>query len=153
MKKIFLFLCFFSLFNCAGYEPLFSTKKLSYYIESIENVNNDSITKKISKNLDNNKIKDINKKGYLLEISSIKNNVVTSRNSKGQVSTYEMTLDVNVKVFDNITNLLIGKLRLNKKFSYNNQVNKFDLNQYKKNIMKGMINKISEDITIKLQLL
>jgi|TARA_B110000977_G_C10699125_1_gene346629 outer membrane lipopolysaccharide assembly protein LptE/RlpB len=153
MKKIFLFLCFFSLFNCVGYEPLFSTKKLSYYIESIENVNNDSITKKISKNLDNNKIKKINKKGYMLEISSIKNNVVTSRNSKGQVSTYEMTLDVNVKVFDNITNLLIGKLRLNKKFSYNNQVNKFDLNQYKKNIMKGMINKISEDITIKLQLL
>ena len=116
MKKIFLFLCFFSLFNCVGYEPLFSTKKLSYYIESIENVNNDSITKKISKNLDNNKIKKINKKGYMLEISSIKNNVVTSRNSKGQVSTYEMTLDVNVKVFDNITNLLIGKLRLNKKF-------------------------------------
>jgi outer membrane lipopolysaccharide assembly protein LptE/RlpB len=153
MKKIFLFLCFFSLFNCVGYEPLFSTKKLSYYIESIENVNNDSITKKISKNLDNNKIKKINKKGYMLEISSIKNNVVTSRNSKGQVSTYEMTLDVNVKVFDNITNLLIGKLRLNKKSSYNNQVNKFDLNQYKKNIMKGMINKISEDITIKLQLL
>ena len=153
MKKIFLFLCFFSLFNCVGYEPLFSTKKLSYYIESIENVNNDSITKKISKNLDNKKTKNINKKGYLLEISSIKNNVVTSRNSKGQVSTYEMTLDVNVKVFDNITNLLIGKLRLNKKFSYNNQVNKFDLNQYKKNIMKGMINKISEDITIKLQLL
>jgi len=153
MKKIFLFLCFFSLFNCVGYEPLFSTKKLSYYIESIENVNNDSITKKISKNLDNNKIKKINKKGYMLEIASIKNNVVTSRNSKGQVSTYEMTLDVNVKVFDNITNLLIGKLRLNKKFSYNNQVNKFDLNQYKKNIMKGMINKISEDITIKLQLL
>ena len=153
MKKIFLFLCFFSLFNCVGYEPLFSTKKLSYYIVSIENVNNDSITKKISKNLDNNKIKKINKKGYMLEISSIKNNVVTSRNSKGQVSTYEMTLGVNVKVFDNNTNLLIDKLRFNKKFSYNNQVNKFNLNQYKKNIMKGMINKISEDITIKLQLL
>ncbi len=79
MKKIFLFLCFFSLFNCAGYEPLFSTKKLSYYIVSIENVNNDSITKKISKNLDNKKTKNINKKGYLLEISSIKNNVVTSK--------------------------------------------------------------------------
>ena len=153
MKKIFLFLCFFSLFSCVGYEPLFSTKKLSYYIESIENVNNDSITKKISKNLDNNKIKKNNKKGYMLEISSIKNNVVTSRNSKGQVSTYEMTLGVNVKVFDNNTNLLIDKLRFNKKFSYNNQVNKFDLNQYKKNIMKGMINKISEDIAIKLQLL
>jgi len=153
MKKIFLFLCFFSLFSCVGYEPLFSTKKLSYYIESIENVNNDSITKKISKNLDNNKIKKNNKKGYMLEISSIKNNVVTSRNSKGQVSTYEMTLGVNVKVFDNNTNLLIDKLRFNKKFSYNNQVNKFNLNQYKKNIMKGMINKISEDITIKLQLL
>ena len=153
MKKIFLFLCFFSLFNCVGYEPLFSTKKLSYYIESIENVNNDSITKKISKNLDNNKIKKNNKKGYMLEISSIKNNVVTSRNSKGQVSTYEMTVGVNVKVFDNNTNLLIDKLRFNKKFSYNNQVNKFNLNQYKKDIMKGMINKISEDITIKLQLL
>ena len=153
MKKIFLFLCFFSLFNCAGYEPLFSTKKLSYYIVSIENVNNDSLTKKISKNFDNNKIKNINKKGYLLEISSIKNNVVTSRNSKGQVSTYEMTLGVNVKVFDNNTNLLIDILKFNKTFNYNNRVNKFNLNQYKKDILQGMINKISEDITIKLQLL
>ena len=153
MKKIFLFLCFFSLFNCAGYEPLFSTKKLSYYIESIENVNNDSITKKVSKNLDNNKIKKNNKKGYMLEISSIKNNVVTSRNSKGQVSTYEMTVGVNVKVFDNNTNLLIDKLRFNKKFSYNNQANKFDLNQYKKDTLRGLINKVSEDIAIKLQLL
>ena len=153
MTKIFLFLCFFSLFKCAGYEPLFSTKKLTYYIESIENVNNDSITKKVSKNLDNNKIKEINKKGYILKISSIKNDVVTSRNSKGQVSTYEMNLSVDVKVFDNNTNLLIDSLKFNKKFSYNNQANKFNLNQYKEDTLRGLINKVSEDIVIKLQLL
>ena len=153
MKKIFFLLCLLGFYSCAGYAPIFSTENSSFYIGKIINTNDDKITKKISINLNNKKIKKINKKGYILEISSIKNNVVTSRNSKGQVSTYEMTLGVNVKVFDNNTNLLIDILKFNKTFNYNNRVNKFNLNQYKKDILKGMINKISEDITIKLQLL
>jgi len=96
MKKIFFYLCFFSIFGCAGYEPLFSTKNLSFYIEDIKNVNDDNITKKISKNIENNKLKGDNKIVYLLEIESGIINNISSKNSKGNPLTYNMILDVEV---------------------------------------------------------
>ena len=151
MKKIIFYLCFFTLFGCGGYEPLFSTKNLSFYIENIENVNNDSITKGISKNLNSNKIKTNDKKGYILKISSEKKENITSKNSKGEVVTYEMLIDIKVDVFYENKDFPFNTLKFNNNFIYNNQVNKFDLNQYKKEIEKNMIDKISQEIVIKLQ--
>ena len=151
MKKIIFYLCFFTLFGCAGYEPLFSTKNLSYYIVDIENVNSDNVTQKISKNLDNNRVKIDNKKGYLLKISSSKNSAVVSRDTKGQVTNYEMIVNVEVKVFNNNSLVPLNILQFNENFTYKNQTNKSNLNQYKINIMNNMINTISRDIIIKLQ--
>ena len=151
MKKIIFYLCFFTLFGCAGYEPLFSTKNLSYYIVDIENVNSDNVTQKISKNLNNNRVKIDNKKGYLLKISSSKNSAVVSRDTKGQVTNYEMIVNVEVKVFNNNSLVPLNILQFNENFSYKNQTNKSNLNQYKINIMNNMINTISRDIIIKLQ--
>ena len=151
MKKIFIYLCLFSVFGCAGYEPLFSTKNLSFYIEDIKNVNNDIITKKISRNLNSNKLKNDNKTIYLLEIESNINNSISSKDSKGNPLTYNMILNVKVKVFNRNTELLINTLRFNKNFSYNNQTNKFNLNEYKKTIIESITNKISQEILINLQ--
>ena len=151
MKKIFIYLCLFSVFGCAGYEPLFSTKNLSFYIEDIKNVNNDIITKKISRNLNSNKLKKDNKIIYLLEIESNINNNISSKDSKGNPLTYNMILNVKVKVFNRNTELLINTLRFNKNFSYNNQTNKFNLNEYKKTIIESITNKISQEILINLQ--
>ena len=151
MKKIFFYLCIFSIFGCAGYEPLFSTKNLSFYIEDIKNVNNDIITKKISRNLNSNKLKNDNKTIYLLEIESNINNSISSKDSKGNPLTYNMILNVKVKVFNRNTELLINTLRFNKNFSYNNQTNKFNLNEYKKTIIESITNKISQEILINLQ--
>ena len=151
MKKIFIYLCLFSVFGCAGYEPLFSTKNLSFYIEDIKNVNNDIITKKISRNLNSNKLKKDNKIIYLLEIESNINNNISSKDSKGNPLTYNMILNVKVKVFNRNTELLINTLRFNKDFSYNNQTNKFNLNEYKKTILESITNKISQEILISLQ--
>ena len=151
MKKIFIYLCLFSVFGCAGYEPLFSTKNLSFYIEDIKNVNNDIITKKISRNLNSNKLKNDNKIIYLLEIESNINNNISSKDSKGNPLTYNMILNVKVKVYNRNTELLINTLRFNKDFSYNNQTNKFNLNEYKKTILESITNKISQEILISLQ--
>ena len=151
MKKIFFYLCFFSIFGCAGYEPLFSTKNLSFYIEDIKNVNDDIITKKISRNIDNNKSKSDDKIVYLLEIETDINNNISSKDSKGNPLTYNMVLDVKVKDFSRNTELLINTLRFNKSFSYNNQTNKFNLDEYKKTIIENITNKISQEILISLQ--
>jgi|TARA_B110000261_G_C12941314_1_gene300563 hypothetical protein len=150
MKKIIFYLCFLTLFGCAGYEPLFSSKNLSYYIIDIENVNSDKITQKISRNLDNNKFKKVGTKGYKLKISSNKKSIIVSRNVKGEVATYEMNVNVEVRVFSNDSILPLNILKFNKNFTYKNQINKSNLNQYKKDILNNMVNTISQDIIIKL---
>ena len=151
MKKIFFYLCIFSIFGCAGYEPLFSTKNLSFYIEDIKNINNDVITKKISKNINNNKLKGENKIVYLLEIESNIINNIASKDSKGNALTYDIILDVKVKVFKRNTELPINILKFDKSINYNNQANKFNLNEYKKTIIENITNKISQEILISLQ--
>jgi len=151
MKKILFYLCFFSMFGCAGYEPLFSTKNLSFYVSDIENINGDNITKDISRNLNNNKLKKNDKKNYKLKISSSRNNNITSRDTKGIALTYEMIVNVEVEVFNNNSDFPLDTLNFNKNFNYNNQVNKFNLSEYKKGILKNIINKISQEIVIKLQ--
>ncbi len=151
MKKILFYLCFFSMFGCAGYEPLFSTKNLSFYISDIENINGDNVTKDISRNLNNRKLKTDDKKNYKLKISSNRNNNITSRDTKGVALTYEMVVNVEVKVFNNNSEFPLNTLNFNKNFNYNNQLNKFNLSEYKKGILKNIINKISQEIIIKLQ--
>ena len=151
MKKIFFYLCIFSIFGCAGYEPLFSTKNLSFYIEDIKNINNDVITKKISKNINNNKLKGENKIVYLLEIESNIINNIASKDSKGNPLTYNIILDVKVKVFKRNTELPINILKFDKSINYKNQANKFNLNEYKKTIIENITNKISQEILISLQ--
>lgn len=151
MKKIFFYLCFFSIFGCAGYEPLFSTKDLPFYIEEIKNVNRDIVTKKISKNINNNQLKNNNKIIYLLEIESTINSNISSKDSKGNPLSYNMVLNVKVKVINKNDELLINTLRFKKSFGYKNQTNKYDLNEYKKTIVENMANKISQEILISLQ--
>ena len=150
MKKIILYFCFLAIYGCAGYEPLFSTKELSYYVIDIENVSKNNLTEKISKRLKNYTSKgNGNKKGYKLEISSNMSNIISSKDGKGNVSSYKMI--VNVKVFNQDSDLLISTLNFNKDFVYNNQENKSNLDKYKKDIQENIINKISQDIIIKLQ--
>tara|TARA_Y100000816_G_C26031468_1_gene539969 strand:- start:123 stop:587 length:465 start_codon:yes stop_codon:yes gene_type:complete len=152
MKKIILYFCFLAIYGCAGYEPLFSTKELSYYVIDIKNVNKNNLTEKISKRLKNYTSKgNGNKKGYKLEISSNMSNIISSKDGKGNVSSYKMIVNVNVKVFNQDSDLLISTLNFNKDFVYNNQENKSNLDKYKKDIQENIINKISQDIIIKLQ--
>ena len=151
MRKIIVYLCFFIMSGCAGYDPIFSTKKVSFYIESIENINDSKITRKISKNLNNNKKEIEDKKKYILKILSDKKNNITSRDSKGVASTYEMVINVKVEVFYNDINTPIATFVINKNSNYRNQINKFSLSQYKNTIEENIIKEIAQEITIKLQ--
>ena len=151
MKKIFFYLCCFAMFGCSGYEPLFLSKNSSFYIVSIENINNDPITRKLSLNLNNSKLPSVNKKGFILKASSSTANNITSKNSAGDALTYEVVVNVKIVVFDNSGKIMVSRLNFNKSFNYNNQSNKFDLSQYKADILDNLINKISQDIVIKLQ--
>ena len=97
------------------------------------------------------KIKDVNKKNYNLKISSKKNINVISRDSKGNSQLYKMLISVSISVISD--QKLIKKINLQESFNYKNSKNKFNLNQYKKEIEENLISKISEELILRLQIL
>ena len=136
-----------------GYWGGYKSKNLSFYIGEIVNINNDKITKSVSKNLNNNKLKIDNKQKYILKITSNKEEVVTSKDSSGNALTFEIIITVNVDVFVDDSDKSIGTLKFNKAFSYNNQKNNLNMSRYKKTIEDNIINKISQDLVVELQTL
>ena len=114
-------------------------------------MNDSYITKKISNNLANNRLKTEGKKNYTLKITSNKKNEITSKDSTGVAATYEININVEIEVFYKNKKVPMNRFQINKSASYNNQTNKFDLAQYRKIIEENIIDKISQEITIKLQ--
>ena len=49
MKKILLITIILLLNNCAGYKPIFSNKDTNFRIVQINNLNNDMISREITK--------------------------------------------------------------------------------------------------------
>ena len=147
LKKIITTLSFLILLSC-GYEPIYSNKQInSNYNLSINTINyiGDNKVNQILKN----KIKKIlNKKkkspGLNLNLNSRIEKVVTSKNKKGNPTTFSIEIIINLEVFEN--GISKSKTNFTKKFEYNNISNKFDLNQYEKNIKDNLISKLSNEI-------
>ena len=152
MKKLLSFLCFLFIFSCSGYEPIFSTKDMNFNIDKIENIDNGKTTKEIIRSIRSYKLNN-SKKNYSLKINSTKKNKITSRDSKGDPLTYRITIEVNVDVLKDDQILLLNTIKIKKEFIYNYQKNQFVLGQYKKDIIQNLINKVSEEIILKLQLI
>ena len=153
MKKIFFYFCFLIIFGCAGFEPIFSTKGLTFYIDEIENMDNNKNTKQIVRNILSYKLNNATKKNYSLKINSETRNEVTSRDSKGDPLTYRVIIITGVKVFKGTSNSLFDNIDIIKNFTYSYQTNQFELGQYKKDIIDNLIVKIAEEIVLELQLM
>jgi len=153
MKKISLYFCFLIIFGCAGFEPIFSTKDLTFYIDEIENMDNNKNTKQIVRNILSYKLNNATKNNYSLKINSETRNEVTSRDSKGDPLTYRVIISTGVKVFKGNSNNLFNNINIIKNFTYSYQTNQFELGQYKKDIIDNLIVKIAEEIVLELQLM
>ena len=147
LKKIITTLSFLLLLSC-GYEPIYSKKKInSNYNLSINTINyiGDNKVNQILKN----KIKKIlNKKekspGLNLNLNSRIKKVVTSKDKKGNPITITIEIIINLEIFEN--GILKGKTNFKEKFEYNNKSNKFELNQYEKNIKENLISQLCNEI-------
>ena len=147
MKKILLITLILVLNNCSGYQPIFSNKQFNYYISEITNINNDNISNQLIRglapyNIDNGKQK------IALELKSEINENVVSRDAKGDPLVYEIKIDVEMNIINNEKD---KKLRFRENFSFNNQSNKFELSQYKKNLIENLTERIFEKILLSLQ--
>ena len=129
MKKIILILSLLILANC-GFKSILTTKNVNFKINKIEIQNNDSISLKIKKKLQIYTRNDSPDKIYNLKINSKKNRAITSKDTKGNPLTYEITISTELEIF--IEDKFIKKIAFKKDFNYNNRSNKFSLKQYEK---------------------
>ena len=150
MKKLFIFFNLILICGCSGYSPIFSSKQTNFYIEEIIISDDNQLIRKIVKNLKPYTINN-NKKKIKLELDPKINEVITLRDEKGDVATQEIRMILNVDSI--LPNKKIQQYQFIEKFSINNQSNKFELNQYKKRIKSTMIDKIYEDLILKLRTL
>ena len=147
MKKNFLILVFFFMSQCVGYEPIYSSKEQNFYIDTISTEIGDKISRNIEK-----KLKPYTKKNekekIKLKIKSNKEEKILSKDNKGDPVILEIEISTNVVISNNN---ITKTLKFVERFSYTNQSNKFEFEQYKKNIEKNLIDKIFDKLIFKLR--
>mgnify|MGYP001251987517 CR=1 FL=1 len=144
MKKIFIIIVLLILNNCAGYEPIFSSKDVNFYIGEITIKEDNKLIRNIVKNLKPYTIKN-DKRRINLELNLDIKEAITLKDSKGNTVSEEMGIALEVKtILENNDQI---KFNFSEKFTFNNQSNKFELNQYKKRMQINLVEKIYQDLT------
>jgi hypothetical protein len=145
MKKTFLLLLIIFMQSC-GYQPIYLSKNnLDLKFTEIQLEGDVRISNQIVKILSIKEEKSTLEQKKIL-IESLYNINETSKNSKGQVETYETIINVKITITEN------NKIKKTKEFNidttYNNKDNKFELSQLQTEIKNNLIIKISEEIIL-----
>ena len=148
MQKLIV-LIFFLITSC-GYQPLYKNVKDNdiFKINEVELIGNQKINEKIFSTIPFVLDKK-NKKFNKLFIKSKKNIIETSKNSKGQVTSYRTIVDVNFLLKDKNDKILKSKT-INKDFSYEIDENKFKFKEYQMKVENNLIQIIIEEILVYL---
>tara|TARA_A100001011_G_C13736254_1_gene605590 strand:- start:48 stop:524 length:477 start_codon:yes stop_codon:yes gene_type:complete len=141
INKIILVSFTFFFISCA-YEPVFKQGTYNFEIEKVSMKG----VKKINRIIENKlslveKGNDNEKKKYNILIESEKKRLIVSNDSKGDPLKFEMVLSVNFKLIDG-ENLVLDK-DIIKKNIYNNESDKFELEQNEEIILENLSNKVS----------
>tara|TARA_B100000780_G_scaffold91495_1_gene63342 strand:- start:3472 stop:3924 length:453 start_codon:yes stop_codon:yes gene_type:complete len=147
MKKIIIILLAFLFVTNCGFTPIYSNKNIDFKLKTTINTKKDSLNTKVKKRMQifsNEK----SQKEISLQIVAKKQIKTISKDSKGDASRFEMVISINL-------NLTYGEIQsLNKvfveTFNYKSNTNKFELNQYEKEIEELLINKNIERIIVYL---
>ena len=134
---LLLFLC-----SC-GYKAVLNNQNYQFSI----NVNEANGDQKINSQIINNfnKLKN-NERKYDLNLSSKKEKIILSKDSKGDPSIFELKINVNYIVKKEGETLINNKI--SKKTSYNNITDKFELESYEKTIIDNLVSEISDSIML-----
>ena len=147
MKKIIFISLIIFLSNCAGYKPIFTSDQTNFYIEKIEISDDNKLVRKLIKSLKPFSVEN-GKQSITLKLNLNKQENVIMKDAKGDPASYEIKIKLNVDVITKDGN---NKLNFEENFTFNNQSNKFELNQYKKNTETNLINKIFENLILELR--
>ena len=147
MNKISNYILILSLLlltNC-GYQAVLNNQNYQFSI----NVNKINGDQKIN-SLIINRLKQLEKKEkiYNLNLTSNKEKLIISKDSKGDPSIFEIKINVNYVVKKDEEILISNKI--NKKTTYNNITDKFELENYEKNIINNLVSEISDNIMLSI---
>ncbi len=132
-----------------GYKPIFS-KNDELVLEFNKIITNGD--KRINKQIFNNiNIKENLSNNRELSLNTIYNIEETSKNSKGQVTTYRSIISTTL-IITKDNKVIKSKYFIND-FSYNNKDNKYELTKYQNEIKNNLISELSEEIILFLKLL
>ena len=148
MKKIFIVIILLILNNCSGYKPIFSSKDINFYIGEIIIKEDNKLIRNIVKNLKPYTIQN-DKQRITLELDLNLKEAITLKDTKGNTVSEEMEIVLEVKTF--LENNDQINFNFSEKFTFNNQSNKFELNQYKKRIQINLVEKIHQDLIMRLR--
>ena len=147
MNKISNYILILSLLlltNC-GYQAVLNNQNYQFSI----NVNKINGDQKIN-SLIINSLKQLekNEKIYNLSLTSNKEKLIISKDSKGDPSIFEIKINVNYVVKKDEEILISNKI--NKKTTYNNITDKFELENYEKTIINNLVSEISDSIMLSI---
>ena len=149
MRKICYLILVLFLTGCSGYKPIFSTKDVNFFIDQIIIKDNDKISYKIKKRLKPYSSENINKIKINLNINSSKEIKIIAKDNKGDALMFNLIISSSIEILSN--NIVEKKYKFNEKFTFKNQANKFELDQYKRSLEDELINKIFEKLILNLR--
>ena len=144
-KKILIPILLLFLSSC-GYEAIHSKKNLIYYDFSINNLTftgDRKVNMKVKERLKSYTLKEKDK-SFALKISSDTEKIVLAKDIAGDPSSFKIIIKINVEV------VLLNKFNIVESFNYNNITNKFDLEQYEREIINNLAETAAEKIIYKL---
>ena len=145
MKKIFLILIILYLNGC-GYTPLYSSKDSNYKIISLKKNVNNGLTNYVQNSIE--VISNENaKKSLNVSFDYNENISVILKNSKGDPTKNRLNVVIDLSLLDSNDNLITSK-QFSESFEYNIDDNKFNLEQYEKNIKFNLIEDITQQILV-----
>tara|TARA_B110000967_G_scaffold86517_1_gene89079 strand:+ start:52 stop:504 length:453 start_codon:yes stop_codon:yes gene_type:complete len=147
MKKIITVMLTFLFLTSCGYTPIYFNKNFDFNIKDITISKNDQLsykTKKMLLALSNQNSQRI----IYLDLDVQKKTNVITKNSKGDPSRYEMVINIQLDITYNKDQKIRSSFKEN--FNYNENINKFELSQYTKEIEDLLINQNIDRIIIYL---
>ena len=145
-KKFKYFFIFLFLLSC-GYTPVYQIGKDSNIKIDIINFSGDkNIGRDIIRGLENF-TKTKAKNTFDLDLNTLKQESIVSKDKKGNATSYKLVLTVDA-YFTNKNNNQNYEKKFIKETTFNSKNNKFELDQLRINLEKNMVSQILQDINI-----
>ncbi|AFS48100.1 hypothetical protein HIMB5_00013620 [alpha proteobacterium HIMB5] len=143
MKRFFFTLILFLILTNCDFRPIYSTEKINFSVKEIIVNDSNKLNKSLAKSL--NFLTEIqNTNQLILNININKSIEIKTRNSKGDPEIFEMILILEIQT-SNKDNIINTK-NLRRNINYNNNSDKFKLNQYEKDLEEILLSKLVEDV-------